>query len=54
MDDEPDLQYIRGIVKESLRWMPTTIMGAVPHAVTQDDWYEGYLIPKNVGVVNNV
>lgn len=54
MDDEPDLQYIRGIVKESLRWMPTTIMGAVPHAVTQDDWYDGHLIPKNAGVVNNV
>ncbi|KAL2167285.1 hypothetical protein VTG60DRAFT_1444 [Thermothelomyces hinnuleus] len=54
MDDERDLQYIRAIVKESLRWMPTTIMGAVPHAVTQDDWYEGYLIPKNAGVVNNV
>ncbi|KAK3903560.1 O-methylsterigmatocystin oxidoreductase [Staphylotrichum tortipilum] len=54
MDDERDLQYIRAIVKESLRWMPTTIMGAVPHAVTQDDWYDGYLIPKNAGVVNNV
>jgi cytochrome P450 len=54
MDDERDLQYIRAIVKETLRWMPTTILGAVPHAVTQDDWYEGYLIPKNAGVVNNV
>ena len=54
MDDERGLQYIRAIVKESLRWMPTTILGAVPHAVTQDDWYEGYLIPKNAGVVNNV
>lgn len=54
MDDEPNLQYIRCIVKESLRWMPTTIMGAVPHAVTQDDWYGGYLIPKDAGVVNNV
>jgi len=54
MDDEKDLQYVRQIVKESLRWMPTTIMGAVPHAVTTDDWYEGYLIPKNAGVVNNV
>ncbi|KFH45656.1 Fumitremorgin C synthase-like protein [Hapsidospora chrysogenum ATCC 11550] len=54
MEDEPNLQYIRSCVKESLRWMPTTILGAVPHAVTQDDWYEGYLIPKNAGVVNNV
>jgi cytochrome P450 len=54
MDDASELQYNRAIMKESHRWMPTTIMGAVPHAVTQDDWYEGYLIPKNAGVVNNV
>ncbi|KAK1752717.1 O-methylsterigmatocystin oxidoreductase [Echria macrotheca] len=54
MEDEPNLQYIRSIVKESLRWMPTTIMGAVPHAVTKDDYYNGYLIPKDAGVVNNV
>ncbi|PKS08389.1 hypothetical protein jhhlp_005333 [Lomentospora prolificans] len=54
MEDEMDLPYIRGCVKESLRWMPTTILGAVPHAVTQDDWYEGYLIPKDAGVMNNV
>lgn len=54
MDDWENLHYIRCIMKESLRWMPTTIMGAVPHAVTQDDYYNGYLIPKNAGVVNNV
>jgi hypothetical protein len=41
MDDEPNLQYIRGYIKETLRWMPTTIIGAVPHAVTQNDYYEG-------------
>ncbi|KAK3306256.1 cytochrome P450 [Chaetomium strumarium] len=54
MDDERQLQYIRAIVKETLRWMPCAILGAVPHAVTQDDWYDGYLIPKNAGVLNNV
>lgn len=54
MDDEPDLPYILGCMKESLRWMPTTILGAVPHAVTKDDTYMGYLIPKNAGVMNNV
>ncbi|KAK5652310.1 hypothetical protein OQA88_10660 [Cercophora sp. LCS_1] len=54
MDDWENLHYIRCIMKESLRWMPTTIMGAVPHAVTNDDYYNGYLIPKNAGVVNNV
>ena len=54
MEDEPNLQYVRAIIKETLRWMPTTILGAVPHAVTQDDYYEGYLIPKDAGVMNNV
>ncbi|OQD76085.1 hypothetical protein PENDEC_c005G00753 [Penicillium decumbens] len=54
MDDLANLQYIRGCMKETLRWMPTTILGAVPHAVTQDDVYNGYLIPKGAGVLNNV
>jgi len=54
MEDEPNLQYIRGCVKETLRWMPTTILGAVPHAVSKDDEYMGYLIPKGAGVLNNV
>lgn len=54
LEDFPNLQYVRQCMKESLRWMPTTILGAVPHAVTQDDVYNGYLIPKGAGVVNNV
>ena len=54
MDDDQDLPYIRACMKESLRWMPTTILGAVPHAVTEDDWYNGHLIPKDAGVMNNV
>ncbi|KAF1949794.1 cytochrome P450 [Byssothecium circinans] len=53
MDDEPDLPYIRGCVKESLRWMPTDILG-VPHAVIKDDEYMGYTIPKGSGVMWNV
>lgn len=52
--DEPRLQYIRGCVKESLRWMPTTILGAIPHALTQDDHYMGFRLPKGAGVLNNV
>jgi hypothetical protein len=54
MDDQSSLQYIRACVKETLRWMPTTILGAVPHAVNKDDEYIGYLIPKGAGVLNNV
>ncbi|KAF1944974.1 cytochrome P450 [Clathrospora elynae] len=53
LDDEPNLPYIRGCVKESLRWMPTAILG-VPHAVIRDDEYMGYKIPKDAGVTFNV
>jgi cytochrome P450 len=53
LDDEPHLPYIRGCVKESMRWMPTDILG-VPHAVIRDDEYLGYKIPKGAGVMWNV
>jgi cytochrome P450 len=53
MDDAPNLPYIRACVKESLRWMPTIIMG-VPHSVIQDDSYMGYKIPQGATIINNV
>ena len=31
MDDAANLPYSRAIVKESIRWMPTTIMAAPEH-----------------------
>ncbi|OQD83336.1 hypothetical protein PENANT_c017G07768 [Penicillium antarcticum] len=54
MEDLSELQYVRACMKETVRWMPTTILGAVPHAVTQDDEYKGYFIPRGAGVLNNV
>ncbi|KAF6784298.1 cytochrome p450 [Colletotrichum sojae] len=53
MDDWDSMPYIRSCVKESLRWMPTAILG-LPHAVIQDDEYLGYKIPKGAGVMLNV
>ncbi|KAI2467557.1 putative cytochrome P450 [Annulohypoxylon bovei var. microspora] len=53
LNDLPDLPYIRGCMKESMRWMPTVILG-VPHAVICDDEYMGYKIPKGAGVMLNV
>ncbi|KAI1271690.1 cytochrome P450 [Xylaria sp. FL0933] len=53
LNDLPDLPYIRGCIKESMRWMPTAILG-IPHATTRDDEYSGYHIPKGAGVVLNV
>ena len=54
MDDAPKLPYVRSLMKETLRWMPTTILGAVPHATSADDTYKGFFIPKGAGVMNNV
>ncbi|KAJ3991490.1 cytochrome P450 [Lentinula boryana] len=45
--DIADLPYVRAIVKEVLRWQPAIPL-AVPHIVMQDDWYEGYFIPKGI------
>ncbi|KAI0451231.1 cytochrome P450 [Xylaria acuta] len=53
LNDLPDLPYIRGCIKESMRWMPTAILG-IPHATIRDDEYLGYHIPKGAGVVLNV
>ncbi|KAI1322760.1 putative cytochrome P450 [Xylariaceae sp. FL0255] len=54
LEDEANLQYVRGVVKESLRWMSVTIMGAMPHALTQEDHYMGFRLPKGAMLVNNV
>ncbi|KAF2827188.1 cytochrome P450 [Ophiobolus disseminans] len=53
MDDASELPYLRAVVKECIRWMPTTIMAA-PHSVTQEDEYMGYRIPKGATVLINV
>ncbi|RYP48595.1 hypothetical protein DL768_005550 [Monosporascus sp. mg162] len=53
LNDLPNLPYIRGCMKESLRWMPTVPVG-VNHAVIHDDEYMGYKIPKGAGIMLNV
>ncbi|KAK1996954.1 cytochrome P450 [Colletotrichum falcatum] len=53
MDDWDSMPYIRACVKESLRWMPTAILG-LAHAVIREDEYMGYKIPEGAGVILNV
>ncbi|KAJ4304905.1 hypothetical protein N0V90_000433 [Kalmusia sp. IMI 367209] len=53
LNDLPDLPYIRACAKESLRWMPGFFLG-IPHAVTKEDTYLGYRIPKGAIVILNV
>ncbi|KAK4068264.1 uncharacterized protein Triagg1_7507 [Trichoderma aggressivum f. europaeum] len=51
-NDEPNLPYIRGIAKETLRWRASTKIGTC-HSTTQDDWYKGHFIPKGAVIVLN-
>ncbi|KAK8037829.1 cytochrome P450 [Apiospora marii] len=52
LNDAPHLPYIRACAKESLRWMPGFALG-IPHAVTRDDVYMNYRIPKGATVIMN-
>ncbi|KAI9445683.1 cytochrome P450 [Lactarius psammicola] len=51
--DLPSLPYIRAMVRETLRWSLTVPFG-VPHASTEDDWYEGMFIPKGTVCLQNM
>ncbi|OAL50319.1 putative cytochrome P450 [Pyrenochaeta sp. DS3sAY3a] len=53
-EDRSQLPYIRAVVEESLRWMPTTLSAAVPHSNSRDDEYKGYHIPKGSTMMLNV
>ncbi|KAF5346774.1 hypothetical protein D9756_010418 [Leucocoprinus leucothites] len=50
--DQPDLPYLSAVLKEVLRWNPTVPLG-VPHRTTEEDVYEGCLIPKGSIVIAN-
>ncbi|KPI42002.1 O-methylsterigmatocystin oxido [Cyphellophora attinorum] len=45
IDDLDQLPYVRAVMNETLRWRPVAA-GGIPHAVTEDDHYNGYFIPK--------
>ncbi|KAL2138150.1 hypothetical protein VTI28DRAFT_7374 [Corynascus sepedonium] len=53
-DDSPRLPYINAFVKEVLRWRSVAIIGGQPHSPTQDDTYNGWLIPAETWVQGNV
>ena len=39
--DKASLPYIQAIVDETLRWRPVAVLGGTPHAVIEDDEYNG-------------
>ncbi|KAL2838516.1 cytochrome P450 [Aspergillus pseudodeflectus] len=52
-EDMPVLPYVQACVLETMRWRPA-VPAAFPHVLTQDDWYNGYLLPKGSIVIANV
>lgn len=52
-EDRNNLPYINALIKEVLRWHPIAPMG-VPHLSTEDDVYEGHLIPKGTMILQNI
>ncbi|KAJ3981948.1 cytochrome P450 [Lentinula detonsa] len=51
--DHVHLPYIRATVKEILRWRGVSPIG-LPHRLSQDDYYEGFFIPRDtICFVNN-
>ncbi|KAK0629409.1 cytochrome P450 [Bombardia bombarda] len=53
-DDSPNLPYVNAYVREVLRWRSVAIIGGQPHSPTQDDTYNGWLIPAGSWVQGNV
>ncbi|KAG6872786.1 hypothetical protein C0995_006706 [Termitomyces sp. Mi166 len=51
--DLSKLGYLPAVMKEVLRYAPVANL-ALPHRVTQDDEYKGYLIPKGATIIPNV
>ncbi|KAA1470233.1 cytochrome P450 [Dentipellis sp. KUC8613] len=53
LDDLRDLPYIEAVIKEVYRWLVPAPIG-VPHAVMEDDVYNGYFIPKGTVIIASV
>ncbi|KAK4635104.1 Cytochrome P450 monooxygenase psoD [Fulvia fulva] len=47
--DVPNMPVLRAFIRETLRWRPLIPTG-IPHALEDDDVYEGYHIPKGTVV----
>ncbi|KAI2464127.1 cytochrome P450 [Annulohypoxylon bovei var. microspora] len=48
-EDREKLPLLRAVVKETIRWRPPVPTG-IPHAIEQDDVYNGYFIPAGATI----
>jgi len=51
--DRPSLPYVEALLRETMRCNPVLPL-SVPRATTEDDIYNGYLIPKGTTIIPNV
>lgn len=51
--DRENLPYVEAVLKEVFRFHPIAPMG-LPHLVSEDDIYKGYLIPKDAIIIPNI
>ncbi|KIW98747.1 uncharacterized protein Z519_00410 [Cladophialophora bantiana CBS 173.52] len=51
--DYDSMPYVAAVVKETMRWRPTAPLG-FPHALSEDEWVDGKLLPKGTVVFVNV
>nr|BAL05079.1 cytochrome P450 [Phanerodontia chrysosporium] len=52
-EDRAALPYVEALFKEVLRWNPVGPLG-LPHRLSQDDVYKGYLLPKGSIIIANI
>jgi len=52
--DREKLPYLSALHLECLRYHNVTPAGIMPHSTTEDDVYEGYVIPKGTTVIHNI
>ncbi|RXW16405.1 hypothetical protein EST38_g9451 [Candolleomyces aberdarensis] len=51
-DDREDLIYLKALIAEMMRWRQVTPL-ALPQKLMEDDYYDGYFIPKGTIVIGN-
>ncbi|KAG1733188.1 cytochrome P450 [Suillus paluster] len=51
-EDRASLPYVESVLRETFRWHPVAPLG-IPHAISSDDIYDGYFIPKGATVICN-
>jgi len=52
--DRNQLPYLSALHLECLRYHPVAPAGGMPHRSTEDDVYDGYVIPKGATVISNI